>query len=187
MAASSPRPQTKKRRPPNPQKPKTRTAAERNAGPGFRHLSDGSVSWQTVFEKGAARHARCLELILNASLASPDELDALARTSPLLKALLLPLGRGEEEREWLLSRLRTLAAFGRGERPRDLYDSLAWFLQAKIAKGLAPRQCAWEGCTRGADGGRRWFLPTRKGQKHCCEQCRTDAGNPEPGRPRRKT
>jgi len=187
MGASPPRPRTKKRKPPNPQKPKTRTAVERDAGPGFRHLADGSVSWRTVFEKGGARHRHCLELILNAPLASPDELDDLAQTSPLLHALLLPLGWREEERRWLLARLGSLAAFGRGERPRDLCDSLAWVLQDRIAKGLAPRQCAWERCHRGRDGGRRWFLPTRKSQTYCCDQCRTDAANPDPTRPRPKT
>jgi hypothetical protein len=81
---------------------------------------------------------------------------------------------GEEQRGTFAEKRRP------GDGPvREACGALVRFLEARIAEGLAPRLCKWEGCTHGRDGGRRWFLPVRQGEGHkcCCEQCRTDEWN----------
>jgi hypothetical protein len=70
------------------------------------------------------------------------------------------------------------------EAAGDLFEGGAcrahWERHAGITPAAAPsgdherRECAWEGCTRGARSARRWFSvrADRDHQRYCCGDCR---------------
>ena len=115
----------------------------------------------------------------------PDSADRLNTMRALAEShtRYVPGGVDAEQTTYFIAGERPTGRYGI-DYARQVCGEVLRFLEGIARQGLFPRECEFDRCKLGTGGGRRWFVPTRRGEGHkcCCERCRKNQNNPEPKR-----